>query len=189
MYLCKSDFFRKRHAFGKFLIGFARESYHDIGGYGAAREHIPELFHKRQIFRAGVAALHSFQHGVASGLQRQVEVRTQFLAGFQALYLIAGESVSFKGAEPDAFNARYLSGSYRVGGCVSDIFPVAAEVYSGEDYLAVSGGRRLLSLAGYFLRAAGAHAPSRSGDYAVGTESVAAVLYFDESAGAVEVGG
>lgn len=70
-----------------------------------------------------------------------MEVRTQFLAGFQALYLIAGESVSFKGAEPDAFNARYLSGSYRVGGCVSDIFPVAAEVYSGEDYLAVSGGR------------------------------------------------
>lgn len=67
-------------------------------------------------------------------------MRTQFLAGFQALYLIAGESVRFKGAEPDAFNARYLSGSYRVGGCVSDIFPIAAEVYSGEDYLAVSGG-------------------------------------------------
>ena len=76
-----------------------------------------------------------------------------------------------------------------LGGGVSDIFPVAAEVYSGEDYLAVSGGRRLLSLAGYFLRAAGAHAPSRSGDYAVGAESVAAVLYLDESAGAVEVGG
>ena len=114
-------------------------------------------------------------------------MRTQPAAGFQPLNLPISESIRFQGAESYALDSIHLRRHYGVRRSEAYIFPVAADVYSREDYLAVTCGGSLYRLGGYVLRFSGAHPAARGGDYAVGAESVAAVLYLDESPGAVEV--
>ena len=188
MYFRETDFPREIHALYKFLVRFARKTDNNIGRYRASRKRFPQAFNNVLVLFRVILTVHTFQHHIAARLQRQVKMRTKPFDLAEFRYFIICYHLGFKRTQTYPFNARLFNGFQRVGQPKSQILTVTAEIYPRQNNFVMSVRNALRRLFGYFLQRQRTHTPARRRNYAVGTETVAAVLDFQKRAGSVLVG-
>lgn len=76
----KADLFHKPAGSLEFLPGLPRESDHDVGGQGTARERLPQPLADPPVLVGGIAAPHAGEGGVAPALQGQMKLGAEAAA-------------------------------------------------------------------------------------------------------------
>jgi hypothetical protein len=172
-------------ALDEFILGLAGKANHQVGGYRQVGDGGVGSGDQLGEVLCGYAPGHAAQGGVASALQRQMQVTAQ-------------SAVFPEGEEIDSQIPRLQRGQAQAGyvGFIEQaarqvkdavpvpyVVPVRAQMHAGEHHLAIPYGFQVLHLGHDLVSYPTAGRPSRYGYDAVGTSVVAAVLNLDEGAG------
>ncbi len=138
---------------------------------------------------AGIAAVHYFEHLVAARLERYMEVRCKMTAiGDKGDYLIR-EQVGFARGNTNSELPFYtVQGAEQVDKSFAGTASEIAYIDSRQNNFLSPFGKRSSGRSDNIFDKRIARAPACKGDGAIGTEIIASVLYFEETARAVIAG-
>ena len=149
MSLCEGGLAHQCHGCGEVVIGFAGESGDYIGRNCGSVEASVEFVHAAAEVVEAVLTTHALQYAVRAGLQGQVQMGGDVLAGAENVQQAVGYVGWFEGAEADAAQAGDSGDLVEEVGKVipvcrvpaassSGVLAIGTEKDAGQDYFAVA---------------------------------------------------
>ena len=105
MRLVEGHLFQKLQGPGKFLLRLLGESHNHIRGQRRRVKDLPEHLAFLIVFPSGIMTIHPPQGGVASALEREMEVGTELFHSRRGLYKLLRDNAGFQRTKADAVDA------------------------------------------------------------------------------------
>ena len=101
MDISKSDLFDKTPGLFKFFLGLPRKAHDDIGRDRRMLIIAPDALTPFPVLRGRIMAVHAAQRGIASALERQMEMRAQFVHPRKSLHKFLTDDTRLQRPQPD----------------------------------------------------------------------------------------
>ena len=106
--IIEADFIDEGSGGGIVLLGFAGESYNDIGSHGYGGAVATKFVDEDAKFFCSVPTVHRLEDSVRAGLEREVDVLGHLGEASEAIDQILAEADGVGGGEAEPFEAIYL---------------------------------------------------------------------------------